>query len=90
MERQPAEKEIKGHDLNLHIIARGKELIDALEGGRPSVFEKGRWVGRLMEWSLRHDDFRTRMLRFVDVFPALSTSSSLVEHLREYFEDGGG
>ncbi len=74
-------------ELNLRIIGRGEELFKSMEGKKPSVFETGRWVGRMMDWSLRHDDFRTRLLRFVDVFPSLTTSRLLTRHLGEYFDN---
>jgi RHH-type proline utilization regulon transcriptional repressor/proline dehydrogenase/delta 1-pyrroline-5-carboxylate dehydrogenase len=76
--------------LDSRIIARGESLLASLEDERPSLFEKGRWIGKIMEWSLRHDDFRTRMLRFVDVFPSLTTRDSLVAHLNEYFDEASG
>ena len=73
-------------ELNSRIISIGEELFRTFEGEKPSVFEKERWVGRMMGWSLLHDDFRTSMLRFVDVFPSLATSRSIVRHLGEYFD----
>ena len=72
-------------ELNSRIISTGGELFRAFEGEAPSLFERERWVGKMMGWSLRHDEFRTAMLRFVDVFPALSTSRAVVRHLGEYF-----
>ena len=78
-------------ELNSRIITIGEELFSAFEGERPSVFERERWVGKMMAWSLQHDDFRTAMLRFVDVFPSLPTSRAIVSHLGEYFDhDGSG
>jgi RHH-type proline utilization regulon transcriptional repressor/proline dehydrogenase/delta 1-pyrroline-5-carboxylate dehydrogenase len=71
--------------LNELIVSRGRELYAALEGEKPSLFEEGRWVGRMMAWALKRDDLRTNLLRFVDVFPALTTSVALVGHLEEYF-----
>ena len=80
----------EGQGLNSKIIATGLELLDGLAGEKPSVFERGRWAGTIIGWSLRNDEFRTRMLRFVDVFPALSTPAVLARHLKEYFGDIDG
>ena len=80
----------EGQGLNSKIIATGLELLKGLAGEKPSVFERGRWAGRIIGWSLRNDEFRTRMLRFVDVFPALSTPAVLARHLKEYFGDLDG
>ncbi len=76
--------------LNDRSIEKGKELLEMLEGEKPSLFEKGRWVGRIMGWALRQDEFRTSMLRFVDVFPALTTPASLARHITEYFDEEEG
>jgi len=73
-------------ELNTRIISTGEELFRAFGGESPSLFKRERWVGKMMGWSLRHDDFRTAMLRFVDVFPALSSSRAVVRHLGEYFD----
>jgi RHH-type transcriptional regulator, proline utilization regulon repressor / proline dehydrogenase / delta 1-pyrroline-5-carboxylate dehydrogenase len=71
-------------ELNARIIERGKELYAALEGEKPSLFQESRWVGKVLSWLLRHEEVRTNTLRFVDVFPSLTTSSMLVDHLEEY------
>jgi len=60
-------------------------LYAALEDERPSLFEEKRWLGKMIGWSLKHEDLRTNGLRFVDVFPALTTTAMLMEHLEEYF-----
>ena len=72
-------------ELNDRIISRGKKLFRAMEGEKPSLFNKGRWMGKMMAWSMSHPEFRTAMLRFVDVFPCLSNSALVKEHMREYF-----
>jgi RHH-type proline utilization regulon transcriptional repressor/proline dehydrogenase/delta 1-pyrroline-5-carboxylate dehydrogenase len=72
-------------ELNGRIISRGKEFFHAIEGDKPSLFDKGRWMGKIMAWSMSHPEFRTAMLRFVDVYPCLSNSGLVIEHMREYF-----
>lgn len=76
-----------GSPLNSRIIECGQALFSALEGEKPSLFQKRRWVGVLMDLSMRDPVFRTQMLRFVDVFPTLHTVPLLVGHLKEYFGD---
>jgi len=34
---------------------------------------------------MRNEQFKIQMFRFVDVFPSLTTSRLLTEHIREYF-----
>ena len=76
-----------GQALDRRIIETGMDLFAAMEGEKPSLFRKRRWVGALMDLSMRDDAFRTQMLRFVDVFPTLHTPALLAGHLREYFAD---
>src|SRR5512145_1516936 len=72
-------------ELNAQIIARGKALFDAIAGEKPSLFNSATWTGRVMEWCLRNEEFKTSMFRFVDVFPALKSSEQLTSHIRQYF-----
>jgi len=43
------------------------------------------WQERLLEWATNDPDFRTKLLRFVDVLPALRTTRSVADHVRQYF-----
>ena len=53
--------------LEASILARGRELFAALGDEAPSVFNKDWWTGRLMDWSMRHEDFKLQLFRFIDV-----------------------
>jgi len=72
-------------ELNARIIARGRELFNAIAGEKPSLFNSATWTGRVMEWCLKNEEFKTSLFRFVDVFPALKTTRQLTGHIREYF-----
>ena len=72
-------------ELNQRIIARGKDFFAHIQGTTPSFFDKADWLGKVMDWCMRHDDFRVQLFRFVDVFPKLSNSATLTRHLQEYF-----
>src|SRR5262245_21824973 len=37
-----------------------------------------------MEWAMSDENFKTQLFRFVDVLPALSSSSEVSRHLKEY------
>lgn len=75
----------QGPDARIAEIAR--ELFAEIGRERPSLFDRSKWIGILIDRSLKDPAFRTRMLRFVDVFPTLRTSSLLVGHLKDYFAD---
>lgn len=67
------------------IVARGQEFFNSISGEAPSIFNKGWWTGKVMDWSMKNEDFKVQLFRFVDVLPYLNTSESLLRHIREYF-----
>ena len=69
------------------IFARGATLLESVRPQRLIALSPGWWQERLMAWASSDPDFRTKLLRFVDVLPALRTSSAVGDHLREYFRD---
>ncbi len=71
--------------LDPRVIARGREFFASISGESPSVFNKGWWTGKVMDWAMKNDDFKVQMFRFVDVLPYLNTSESLSRHIEEYF-----
>lgn len=50
----------------------------------PSVFSKKGFYGAMMEWAMKDEHFKTQLFRFVDVLPALASSSEVARHLQEY------
>ena len=71
--------------LDPRIISRGREFFTSISGESPSVFNKGWWTGKVMDWAMKNEDFKVQMFRFVDVLPYLNTSESLSRHIEEYF-----
>lgn len=69
------------------IIARGKYCFARMQGQKPSLFDKSRWIGKMMDVVLRNENFKVQLFRFIDVFPSLKTSKLLSDHIREYFSD---
>lgn len=68
------------------IQKKGEEILKRMEtAGKPSMFSKDFWYGSIMDWSMKNDSFKTQMFRFVDVLPALESSSDVATHLKEYF-----
>ena len=72
-------------EMNQRIAARGKEFFATISGEKPSLFNKGAWMGKVMDWSMQNEQFKVQMFRFVDVFPSLTTGRLLTDHIREYF-----
>jgi RHH-type proline utilization regulon transcriptional repressor/proline dehydrogenase/delta 1-pyrroline-5-carboxylate dehydrogenase len=72
-------------ELETRIVSRGKEFFKSISGEAPSIFNKGWWTGKVMDWAMRHEDFKVQLFRFVDVLPYLNDSENLVRHIKEYF-----
>jgi RHH-type proline utilization regulon transcriptional repressor/proline dehydrogenase/delta 1-pyrroline-5-carboxylate dehydrogenase len=51
----------------------------------PSIFDKGWWIGKLMDWCMRNQSFKVQLFRFIDVLPCLHSGESLSRHVEEYF-----
>jgi RHH-type proline utilization regulon transcriptional repressor/proline dehydrogenase/delta 1-pyrroline-5-carboxylate dehydrogenase len=71
--------------MNQHITARGKEFFASISGEAPSIFNKGWWTGKVMDWAMKNENFKVQLFRFVDVLPYLNTGDSLNRHIQEYF-----
>lgn len=74
--------------INERIMARGRDLFSAIRDEKPSLFNPSSWLGRVMDWAMRDEQFKVRLFRFVDVFPALKTAEQVTGHLHEYFGTG--
>ena len=76
--------------LQSQIKLKGEEILQRMENqSKGSIFSKDYWYGRIMEWSMKNENFKTRMFRFVDVLPTLSNNNEVASHLKEYFTEGG-
>lgn len=64
----------------------GRELFERVQKDAGAFFRSERWTGQLLEWSMRHEDTRLQLFRFVDVLPTLDDPEDVVRHLKEYFE----
>ena len=69
------------------IVARGTALLASVRQRPPIALSSGWWQERLIEWASADADFRTKLLRFVDVLPALRSPTAVGEHVRQYFRD---
>lgn len=76
--------------LDKRIQARGREFFSSIAGEAPSVFNKGWWTGKVMDWCMRNEDFKIKLFRFVDVMPAIADTDSLKRHIEEYFAGQSG
>lgn len=71
------------------IKAKGEMIFNMMEAEGQSIFNKDWWYGRIMEWSMKNEQFKTQMFRFVDVLPYLNSGAEVARHLKEYFAESG-
>src|SRR5512135_1467890 len=62
----------------------GRELHAAVSG-TPPAYDTRQWMGRIMSWAMKNEDFKIRLFRFIDVLPSLKTDDLVVRLLHEYF-----
>ncbi|MCB0412263.1 MAG: proline dehydrogenase family protein, partial [Bdellovibrionales bacterium] len=79
----------RGEAFEAAIRERGLAIFSALENEGASIFNKDWWYGRIMDWSMKNEHFKTQMFRFVDVLPYLNSSGEVAKHLKEYFLESG-
>ena len=73
--------------LQSEIEQRGRRIFELVDKNPESLFSKAGFYQRLMTLSMRDEELKLQLFRFVDVLPSLRTSGEIVEHLREYFAD---
>ncbi len=80
-------KNYSGLERRIREVGRG---LYAMASDVPSIFNKRRWMGRLMDHAMKDDDFRLNLFRYIDVLPSLKTSDLTVTLLQEYFSGVAG
>src|SRR6266567_7946740 len=71
------------------IERRGSSIFELVDKHREPLFSKAGLYQRLLALSMRDEQFKVQLFRFVDVLPSLRGSSEIIEHLDEYFSDNG-
>jgi len=71
------------------IERRGSRIFELVDKHREPLFSKAGLYQRLLALSMRDEQFKVQLFRFVDVLPSLRGSSEIIEHLDEYFSDNG-
>src|SRR5881398_3801211 len=71
--------------LQTEIEARGERIFNLVDQHPESLFSKAGFYQRMMALSMRDENFKVQMFRFVEVLPSLRKSGDVVQHLEEYF-----
>ena len=62
-----------------------KRLYSEAMNSTPSIFDKRKWEGKVLEWAMKDEHFKTQLFRFIDVLPSLKNDYAVVRILKEYF-----
>jgi RHH-type proline utilization regulon transcriptional repressor/proline dehydrogenase/delta 1-pyrroline-5-carboxylate dehydrogenase len=81
--------EILNDEFDREVIKKGEAIFKIADDDSTSIFNKDWWYGRIMDWSMRNEQFKIQMFRFVDVLPYLNSGSEVARHLKEYFSEMG-
>jgi RHH-type transcriptional regulator, proline utilization regulon repressor / proline dehydrogenase / delta 1-pyrroline-5-carboxylate dehydrogenase len=71
------------------IQQRGERIFELVDRNPESIFTKAGFYQRMMAFSMRDEQFKVQMFRFVDVLASLRNSRDIVQHLDEYFANIG-
>lgn len=62
----------------------GKTIFSQLSRSNPWFFQRRWWDDRIMDWSMKDEQLKVQLFRFVDVLPMLNTNDLVVQHLKQY------
>jgi RHH-type proline utilization regulon transcriptional repressor/proline dehydrogenase/delta 1-pyrroline-5-carboxylate dehydrogenase len=71
--------------LQSEIEKRGRDIFEFVDKYPEWLFSKAGFYQRLMTLSMRDEQLKLQLFRFVAVLPSLHTSGEIIEHLQEYF-----
>ena len=75
---------------NLSTIELGEKVLKLNSTSSKTLLNKDWWYSKVMDWSMKNTEFKTKMFRFVDVFPYLNSGEDLLKHVDEYFQNEEG
>ncbi|OGL40408.1 MAG: L-glutamate gamma-semialdehyde dehydrogenase [Candidatus Schekmanbacteria bacterium RIFCSPHIGHO2_02_FULL_38_11] len=75
------------NELEKLIQSTGKRLFRRVQEETETFINSRWWESQVLEWCMKDNFLKTKILRFIDVFPALKTPKQVIKYLREYFPD---
>ncbi|MBI2870149.1 MAG: bifunctional proline dehydrogenase/L-glutamate gamma-semialdehyde dehydrogenase [Candidatus Omnitrophica bacterium] len=73
--------------LEEHIQSIGREIFDRALRHKAHTLKVKDWEAQVLTWCLKDPKLKVKILRFVDVLPALKTHRDIIDHMKEYFPD---
>ena len=77
-------------DLESRVQETGRRIFSMIEERRPSKLSLSYWENKTIEKCMGDDDFKTRLLRFIDVYPVLKAPTDVIGHVDEYLGEADG
>jgi RHH-type proline utilization regulon transcriptional repressor/proline dehydrogenase/delta 1-pyrroline-5-carboxylate dehydrogenase len=65
----------------------GQELFASVQGSQPHIWQRRWWDEKLLAWTMRDEQLKVQLFRFVDVLPMLHSAEAVTDHLQEYLAD---
>jgi RHH-type proline utilization regulon transcriptional repressor/proline dehydrogenase/delta 1-pyrroline-5-carboxylate dehydrogenase len=78
-----------GDGREARILALGTEMLDRARAHKSGVFSAKFYNDALMEWSMKDQNFKVQLFRFVDCFPMLKSPEAIFDHLSDYLSQPG-
>ncbi len=89
-ERPPVEPDpVQNIAIDPEVYRIGLQLLELARAGKAGIFSAKFYSDKLMNWSMKDQDFKVQLFRFVDVFPMLTTPEQVHEHLIDYLTQPG-
>jgi RHH-type transcriptional regulator, proline utilization regulon repressor / proline dehydrogenase / delta 1-pyrroline-5-carboxylate dehydrogenase len=73
--------------LQSEVERRGRRIFELVDENPDRLLSKAGFYQRLMALSMRDEQLKLQLFRFVDVLPSLHTSREIIEHLQEYLAE---
>jgi RHH-type proline utilization regulon transcriptional repressor/proline dehydrogenase/delta 1-pyrroline-5-carboxylate dehydrogenase len=67
----------------------GDDLLARARAHKAGLLSAKFYSDALMNWSMKDQNFKAQLFRFVDAFPTLRTPEDIYEHLRDYLSQPG-
>ncbi len=71
------------------IMEIGRDMLDRARAHKTGLLSAKFYSDKLMEWSMKDQQFKVQMFRFVDAFPMLRTTEDIFDHLQDYLSQPG-
>jgi RHH-type proline utilization regulon transcriptional repressor/proline dehydrogenase/delta 1-pyrroline-5-carboxylate dehydrogenase len=76
-------------EVEARTLALGRDLLALARANQAGLLSKQFWQDKLMNWSMKDEQFKVQLFRFVDTFPALRDPDAVHEHLVDYLSQPG-